>query len=668
MECHNHSMFLSGVCIGILSSFFIVKCVVPCFQYYYYGKQLSTTSNNNSVNNDERKSLNQKSKQSLNQRDGSFEVLQGALALVNQYTCGDSDATKGEKKVVEFLSPQQVLDQFFSPNDDKGNKKSLSLQMNDDNTNTSSIGSRSQDFIELLQWIQHYSVDTSHTLFFNQLFGTMDPIALAAEVVALSLNTSVYTFETAPMFTMIERHLIHTFGSFVYNSHNDNGQIKTTNDQQEPTEGLCLPGGSLSNLTALHVARYYVLRQYQYKQHGSINTTATSKSLQLKEETVTTYPTNEEEKKQSDDHDDNFNAVNDMNDDSHSGGGVYEVQNRLVAFISKEAHYSFAKSMNIIGFHKDINLVVIPCLENGQMDVIELAKAIRNTVTEQKMIPFFVGVTAGSTVRGSFDDIPSTVQVCRDLQTDLGLCHKIWIHVDGAWGGAAVFSKKYRALLMKDVDKADSFTFNPHKLLGAPQQTTVFITKHKNICMDSNATGAKYLFDKRKVGADYDLGDASYTCGRRTDAIKFWAMWKYYGLHGLEQRVDSKIETLKTLAETIREHPSFLLVDEWPFNINFFYLPRRIRQQLNNQHNGTSEFPLNGKNTKLPADIYEELCKIAVQLKTRLHKAGVMLIPYQPLDGLDADCFRIVLAGKKEFTDEDSKRVIDLMQEYGDDL
>ena len=40
----------------------------------------------------------------------------------------------------------------------------------------------------------------------------------------------------------------------------------------------------------------------------------------------------------------------------------------------------------------------------------------------------------------------------------------------------------------------------------------------------------------------------------------------------------------------------------------------------------------------------------------------------QPLNGLDADCFRIVLAGKKEFTKEDCKRVIDLMQQYGDDL
>mmetsp|Transcript_19291 Transcript_19291/g.41867 ORF Transcript_19291/g.41867 Transcript_19291/m.41867 type:complete len:182 (-) Transcript_19291:993-1538(-) len=58
------------------------------------------------------------------------------------------------------------------------------------------------------------------------------------------------------------------------------------------------------------------------------------------------------------------------------------------------------------------------------------------------------------------------------------------------------------------------FTFNPHKMLGAPQQTTAFIVRHRNALRNANAHGAKYLFDPRKNGAEYDLGDLSYTCGR----------------------------------------------------------------------------------------------------------------------------------------------------------
>ena len=109
-------------------------------------------------------------------------------------------------------------------------------------------------------------------------------------------------------------------------------------------------------------------------------------------------------------------------------------------------------------------------------------------------------MTAGSTVRGSFDDIDAIVRVCRtheeklnsnnyrrDRRLDLSSASsistkkvKIWIHVDGAWGGSAIFSARHDIHgLVKGVEKADSFTFNPHKMLGAPQQTSAFVTRHK---------------------------------------------------------------------------------------------------------------------------------------------------------------------------------------------
>ena len=143
--------------------------------------------------------------------------------------------------------------------------------------------------------------------------------------------------------------------------------------------------------------------------------------------------------------------------------------------------------------------------------------------------------------------------------------------------------------------------------------------------MDSNATGAKYLFDKRKIGAEYDLGDATFTCGRRTDAMKFWAMWKYYGIEGLQQRIEYKVDILAKLAERIRQHPSFLLIDKWPFNINFFYLPKRLRDKL-------SGVPLDEMNPKLPKEIYKDLAEISVKLKLRLHQSGEMLVPFQVSD------------------------------------
>jgi len=394
------------------------------------------------------------------------------------------------------------------------------------------------------------------------------------------------------------RHLIHKMTQLLYNNNNNNN-----NNQPSSGFGLFLPGGSISNMTALHVARYHILNilQKQNKQDQLI-----------KNNTINPIQIDDDEEKKNDD------ASDDISDEKmicHKA--IYNMQNRFVAFVSDEAHYSFVKSMNVLGFHPKENLVLIPTKDNGQMNVKELEQAINHVTNVEQKIPFFVGITAGSTVRGSFDDITAVVNLCKSKN--------IWIHVDGAWGGAALFSPRYRNLLLKDIHRVDSFTFNPHKLLGAPQQTTIFLTKHKDALMDSNATGAKYLFDKRKIGAEYDLGDASYTCGRRTDAMKFWAMWKYYGIEGLQQRIEYKVDILAKLAERIRQHPSFLLIDRWPFNINFFYLPKRLRDKL-------SGVPLDEMNPKLSKEIYKDLAEISVKLKLRLHQSGEMLIPFQVSD------------------------------------
>ena len=41
-----------------------------------------------------------------------------------------------------------------------------------------------------------------------------------------------------------------------------------------------------------------------------------------------------------------------------------------------------------------------------------------------------------------------------------------------------------------------------------------------SILNEANGCRAEYLFSNRKVGASYDLGDKTFTCGRRGDALK----------------------------------------------------------------------------------------------------------------------------------------------------
>jgi len=82
-------------------------------------------------------------------------------------------------------------------------------------------------------------------------------------------------------------------------------------------------------------------------------------------------------------------------------------------------------------------------------------------------------------------------------------------------------------LLFLNLHRADSVTWNPHKMLTAPQQCSTFLTKHERVLTESNSSCAQYLFQKDKFyDTTYDTGDKHIQCGRRADVFKFWFMWK----------------------------------------------------------------------------------------------------------------------------------------------
>ncbi len=677
-------------------------------------------------------------------------------------------------KVVNFLSPKEMANELFNT------QKSTSLSLRNNNTSSNDINdvttststststfistpntsttTSAQQMIQLFQQIQQYSVNTSHPYFFNQLFGTLDPVALAAEIIALSAHTSPYTYETAPVFTMIEREVMNRLGELVFERDDDydknlnsnltnhvvatsdtickrreNSSFASQSDSDDDSksssssrrrrrgkvirneettdcvfndiisnkyDGLMIPGGSLSNLTAIHVARHYFLhgthqpKQIQTQTQKQDHHHHRHHHLQQYEKQD---GCNGEEKKEQCFENNNSTGYGQPESDDHD---IIPSKSQLVAFVSSEAHYSFVKSAKVTGIGTE-NLISVPTTFDGQMDLDQLdlllsschdylsvgGRSNPNNNDNDRMhrMPFFVAATAGSTVRGSFDNINGIIQVCRkheDIinqklrqtynnvmvngcrrrkQRHLQRC-KIWVHVDGAWGGSAIFSSRadMRSLL-DGVQHADSFTFNPHKMLGAPQQTTAFISRHKNILKAANSSGAKYLFDCRKNGAECDLGDTTYTCGRKADSIKLWALWKYYGPHGIGQIVEKKADSLSSFVRMIQDHKSFMLAcNPWPFNVNFYFLPRRIQNMLRESGvDTTSENPV------IPDEISRQLAVVSVQLKLKLHQSGEMLIPYQPISNQTADCFRLVLAGKKTFTESDYRRILELMLDYG---
>ena len=114
-------------------------------------------------------------------------------------------------------------------------------------------------------------------------------------------------------------------------------------------------------------------------------------------------------------------------------------------FVSTESHYSVEKAAKIIGIGTD-NIIHINCDKDGKMDVDDLDKKIRNSIDQSKN-PLCVVATGGTTVRGNFDPINEISEICKK--------YDIWLHLDAAWGGAALLSERHKHLLA-GIDKTNS--------------------------------------------------------------------------------------------------------------------------------------------------------------------------------------------------------------------
>lgn len=84
------------------------------------------------------------------------------------------------------------------------------------------------------------------------------------------------------------------------------------------------------------------------------------------------------------------------------------------------------------------NCIQIKTDECGKMDPKDLEVKINETL-EKGFSPFMVTATSGTTVFGAFDPLVPIAGLCK--------IYNLWLHVDAAWGGGALMSKKHKHLL-----------------------------------------------------------------------------------------------------------------------------------------------------------------------------------------------------------------------------
>ncbi|GAB5573842.1 glutamate decarboxylase 1 isoform X2 [Prionailurus iriomotensis] len=504
--------------------------------------------------------------------------------------------TSASEKVCEWKEPEEL-------------KRLLDLELR-------SQGEAPEQILARCRAVIRYSVKTSprppcpgHPHFFNQLFSGLDPHSLAGRVITESLNTSQYTYEIAPVFVLMEEEVLKKLRALVGWSSGD---------------GVFCPGGSISNMYAMNLARYQ--RYPDCKQRGlrglpplALFTSKESEGTVSAADIVHTLSTQ---------------SVVCGPAESGSPGSLSEMPDL------RNCHYSIKKGAAFLGLGTD-SVWIVKTDERGKMMPEDLERQI-SLAEAEGAVPFLVSATSGTTVLGAFDPLEAIADVCQR--------HRLWLHVDAAWGGSVLLSQTHRHLL-DGIQRADSVAWNPHKLLAAGLQCSALLLRDtSNLLRRCHGSQASYLFQQDKFyDVALDTGDKVVQCGRRVDCLKLWLMWKAQGGQGLERRVDRAFALAWYLVEELKKREGFELVIEPEFvNVCFWFVPPSLR--------GKQENP----------DYSERLAKVAPVLKERMVKEGSMMIGYQP-HGTRGNFFRMVVANPA-LTRADMDFLLNELERLGQDL
>jgi glutamate/tyrosine decarboxylase-like PLP-dependent enzyme len=224
----------------------------------------------------------------------------------------------------------------------------------------------------------------------------------------------------------------------------------------------------------------------------------------------------------------------------------------------EHAHYAVTRAAGELGLGMR-NVRAIRS-RDYKMDTDALESTLTELAQDGKRVMAVVA-TAGSTATGSFDDIATIASLCERFG--------VWLHVDAAHGGSALFSPAHRHR-MRGVDRARSVAWDPHKMMLLPSQAGMLLVRSERDLDSAFAQRAPYLFHGDGGERVWDQGTRNFMCSRRADVLKLWVAIQRYGREGFAQLYDYFCALARLMYEEILERLEFEALHEPESNILCF--------------------------------------------------------------------------------------------------
>ena len=240
---------------------------------------------------------------------------------------------------------------------------------------------------------------------------------------------------------------------------------------------------------------------------------------------------------------------------------------RLRLYCSDHTHSSIEKAAIILGVGQE-GVRKIPSDAEFRMKSDQLAAAIAED-KKNRWLPFAVVATVGTTSSTSIDPVPAIADICQK--------EKLWLHVDGAYGGMAAIVPEMRSVL-DGCNRADSLVTNPHKWLFTPMDCSVLFTRHVDTLKQAFSLVPEYL--KTTDGKVNNYMDWSVQLGRRFRALKLWFIIRSFGVEGMIGILREHCRLAREFASWVDADPDFERLAPIPFSVVCFrYHPKGISDE-----------------------------------------------------------------------------------------
>lgn len=220
-----------------------------------------------------------------------------------------------------------------------------------------------------------------------------------------------------------------------------------------------------------------------------------------------------------------------------------------VIYLSDEAHIAVTRALTTIGWPEE-QVRVLPSDAEGRLPV----DAVRATVEEDRALgrrPGFVAATAGTTNTGAVDPLEELGALCA--------AEDLWLHIDGAFGAAAVLAPAGRAVL-GGLGRADSLVLDPHKWLFQPYDAGCLLVRRPGVLEGAFSVLPTYLADVQVRAGEVALRDRSPELSRRSRALKLWLTLRVHGARALREAVARGIALAEEAEALVGEDPRLEVV------------------------------------------------------------------------------------------------------------